>query len=135
MVHICYVNHINDGKRELICWRKKWPIQGLRTVPRTWTELSFLEMLYFGLRVIISAWNTKPTFVDKLPFQLGSSGRQSALEQSNQWTLNLIQIITESDIFFLRNFCQTYNHAATSHSTIIIVTYFSCNRRWFGFKV
>ena len=43
--------------------------------------------------------------------------------QSSQRTLNLIQLITQFVMFFLRNFCQ--RHKDTNHSGVVMLTYIS----------
>ena len=74
-------------------------------------------------------------FFKRVAFQLRSRRSQSAVKHLNQSNvLNVIQVITEFQMFFLRDFCQTYKPYRHQSLKYKMLKYISCNERWLGSK-
>ena len=96
----------------------------------------FLQISNFGSHVTILARSVQPTLVSELPSQLGSGRSLSAadhLKQPNDLKFDL----NDHSIWdaFSRNSVKHICHVDTSHSNLVMVSYFSCNERWFGFNI
>ena len=86
----------------------------------------FLHMPHFGREETIWAGSTQPTLASELHLQLRCRRSQSAVEPKD-----LKFDSNNHSMFFFCSFCQHIRRLDTSHSGIVMVTYISCNGRWF----